>query len=304
MHRVALSELLGLSRDLDIFAASPPYPEELLQQGLHPPLPLAAGLLVWGFPILRRAAQRGLEALPCVGLPPLPRRELLRIALQLEGRAGSYGWSEKEGMLRFLEGPAEEAGGEAGGEGSEPGRELEALGPLIEGCPAPKLAARLAGFRALPALLQQLLERGWLELETAHRVRELPEEVFALLGRSRLSFAQRRLFLQDLFEVGRRDGLAPGELSALAQGLLGAAQPLAELQRLRSPTLATLSRRFQELSRELLSGSGVRLLPPPAFEGDSFCIRFQFRSARGLSRALNALQRLREGSDELLALLR
>jgi hypothetical protein len=294
MDALPLSEIDRLDPALDIFEDGPEEDPELVERGLHPPLPVAAGLLVWGFRLCRQARRLGLPALPVRDLPPLPGEQLLALALRLEGRSGRYSWGEKEGMLRFAR--ARRADGEP--------FDLSALHPWIEGRPDPGLEDRIARFGALPPAAREAVSGGRLDLKAAARAADLPAELLGRVAAASLSFSERRRFLLQLREIGRRDRLAPGELTALAARLLEERDPLAVLAVRRFPTLSGLQERFAELARCLWKGSGVRIEPPPYFEGGEFEARFRFGSPESLKRRVRTLRAIAEHGDELFGLLR
>ena len=297
MLELSLEELEALDPALDLFTASRPVPTELLRAGLVPPLPVSAGLLAWGFALLKAARDAGLDRLACRSLPGLSRAELLELALRLEDRAGAYRWCEKQALFGFARAS---------------GFSLGALALLIEGRAEPRLEERIAQFAGLPPALRRMVDRGELDLRAALEVRELPEQALEAAAQSRLSFSERRAFLRLLGEIAGRDRLSRTQLEELARTALAsrraAAQAgpeaLAALRELRSPVLSGLRRRWTSLERELLSGSGVALQPPPYFEGDSLQVSFSFRTRAGLARRLKALARVEERCDELLSFLR
>jgi hypothetical protein len=305
MLELSLEELAGLDPSLDLFTASSPVREDLLHAGLVPPLPVSAGLLVWGFSLLRAARVAGLARLVCRRLEGLGRAELLALALRLESRAGAYRWSEKLSLLAFARAW---------------GFSLNELAPLIEGRADPHLEEKIGQFAGLPPTLRRMVEQGELNLRAALEVRELPEPALAAAGESRLTFSERRVFLRLLQELAGRDRLSVAQVTALARTALAAPRgpavggpsetgsaglaALAALHELRSPLLVDLRRRWATLEQELLSGSGVFLESPPYFEGDTIRVSFSFRSRAGLARKLGALARAEERCDELLSFLR
>ncbi|MBN1837292.1 MAG: hypothetical protein JW820_15665 [Spirochaetales bacterium] len=304
METLAVTELERLDPSLDLFEDGPGIDALLLEQGLHPPLPVSDGALVWGFTLLRQARRTHHRELPCRVLPPLPAAERLATALRLEGRAGRYSWGERERMLRFVR--ERRAAGEE--------IELGSLSPWIEGRSDPGLEGRIGAFAELPPAARQAVAAGRLDLKAAALAADLPPEVFAALERGRssgapssvasLSFARRRQFLLQLREVARRDRLDPAALTALAEELLRREDPLEALNARRFPTLTALRKRFAALEDSLWKGSGVRIQPPRYFEGGDFAVEFRFASRQDLQRKLRALEGAAEHCDELFELLR
>ncbi len=126
-----------------------------------------------------------------------------------------------------------------------------------------------------------------------------------------------------LWEIAQRDALGDEELAAVVSEVAGAAgsagrrpheaagaasadparDPLSALRRRRYPTLSGLEARFEAIAGRALSGSGVRLSPPPNFEGSRFTVEFTFDSRRELEKRVEALSALEDEVDELSRLL-
>jgi hypothetical protein len=294
MDLLSLEALEGTESELDLFTDPAEVDPLLLEQGLHPPLPLSGDTLAWGFGLLRQAARMGLRGLPVRSLPPLPGGELIALALRLEGRAGDYSWREKENMLRFVRRRAEY------GESVD----LATLSPWIEGHPDSQLQRRIERFAGLPPTVKEAVTAGRLDLKSGELAARLPAEITARLDRASLSFSRRRRFLTLLLEVSRRDRLSASKIEELARRLLEDEQPLEALADLRYPTLTGLREDFAALADSLWKGSGVRIDPPPYFEGEGFSVAFEFTSPDNLARKLQALRKVAEHTHELFALLR
>jgi hypothetical protein len=313
-------QLDSLNRELDIFDAGQAPRPDLLQRGLHPPLPICSDTLIWGFDILRSVKDQDIEQLHCRLIPPCSKPEMLALALKLEDRAGAYSWIEKEKMLGFLvrdsAGPSNgDTGGSDAAGGPQPKelqiselpeeliKQMQDLSPLIENHPDPQLAARICRFAAFPQVLKSLVAGGQIDLKSADRVQSLPEEVFREIADSSLTFAQRRRFLNELFEVRGKLDLAERDIKNTVRQALGDAHPLDMIHKLRSPMLSSLEERFASLRQDLLQGSGVQLKSPPYFEGEAFTVEFAFHSAKSLARKLDALRELEGRLDALFELL-
>jgi len=296
MDLLSTNQLGGLDPALDLFEDTPDIDAALLAQGLHLPLPVSGGLLVWGFSLVRQAARIGIGRLAVRRLPPLPGAELLALALRLEGRPGALSWPEKENLLRFAR-----AHGGSGGTGKA--FDLAALSPLIEGHPDLQLETRIERFARLPAPIKAAVAGGRLDLRTGELAVGLPGEAVELIDGSPLSFSDRRRFLSMLLELYRRDGLAPEELPAMVRRLLESPEPVETLAGRRCPTLTALRRRFAALADTLWKGSSIRIDAPPCFEGDGFSVSFRFSSPDALDRQLQTLHRVAEHAHELFALL-
>jgi hypothetical protein len=295
------AEIGALSTELDIFSGGKTPTADLIEKNLYPPLPICSDMLIWGFEILRAAERQHLKGVNCLVIPFCPRVERLSLALKLEDRAGSFSWPEKERMWHFL--VASETASEDQSARREVIEELTHVSPLIEDHPDSQLGTKIAAFATLPQALKILVGEAQLDLKNAARVRSLPEEVFAGLQSSTLTFSQRRQFLNELFEVSRKAELSQAETKELAGRAIRDPNPLGFVRRLRYPTLSELERRFSQLEEQLLKGSGVRIKPPPYFEGDAFTVEFEFTSGRSFNRRLDTLQTLEGRLDALLQLL-
>jgi hypothetical protein len=309
------AEIESLSAELDIFSGSRTPDPELVEKKLYPPLPICSDTLIWGFEILRTAESRGLRQVNCLLIPSCPRPGMLSLALKLENRSGRFSWPEKQKMLAFLGSSEGSTTGEglSGAEDAFTAEPLSAgpalielfseLSPLIEGHRDPQLAAKIAAFAALPQGLKALVAGGQVDLKSAIRVQDLPEEIFTELQPGTLTFSQRRQFLNELFEVSRKRELSHGEIRDLADRAFRNRRPIETVHRMRFPMLSELEGRFAALEGQLLKGSGVQVKPPPYFEGDSFSVEFDFSSAKSFDRKLNALHSLEGRLDALFELL-
>jgi len=291
-------EIETLNREMDIFRNAPGLLPELVFKGLYPPLPICAGTLLWGFEILRTAKKQGMRKLSCLIIPSCERAEQLSLALKLENRAGRFSWPEKEGMLDYLR-PHRRSGGPS----PQLIGDFERLSPLIETHRDPQLAEKITVYAALPPALKQLVAAGRVDLKTAERVRSLPGEVFEALSDSALSFSRSRQLLNELFEVSRGRELTDLEIKEAARQALREPQPLETIHRMRFPTLTSLKSRFAAIERQLLKGSGVKLIPPPYFEGEAYTLELSFNSTKTFARKLRALESLQGRLDALLELL-
>lgn len=292
MQRVSVNILEGLEKDLDIFSGSKSLSREILQSGLYPPLPISGKVLIWGFHILRTANQFSEKELICTRIPQLSPQEMLGLALKLEDRAGSYSWFEKQNILMFL---------------SKSGISLSSgdFFELIQGRNDPHLAEKITHFSQLSSILKNLVAEHLLDLKTALEVQTLPEPVFIYLkeNKKRLSFSQRRLFLTRLFEIARKKNMSPESLLSLIERAFISNDPLGMLTRLRYPELSKLENQFDELKGSTVKGTGIKLMAPSFFEGNSFTVGFTFNSKNNLSRKIQVLEQLKEKTVEFFALL-
>ena len=296
---LTLAEIDALSGELDIFTPEQAPLPGLVAKGLHTPLPICSGILVWGYEILRTAQSQGLRRLGCLVIPSRPRHEMLSLALKLENRAGNFSWPEKENMLHFLD-SVPPAGG------SLPAAVIDTLAelsPLIEDHRDPQLAVKIDTFAALPEPLKDLVAGGQIDLKIAARVQSLPAGVFHQLRSSGLTYSRRRQFLSELFEFSRKQNLSDRDVIAETEAALKDERPVEKIHRRRFPTLSAMEQSFAALEQDLLQGSGVQLKPPPYFEGEAFSVEFEFNNVKTFTRKLNALHSLEGRLDALFELL-
>jgi hypothetical protein len=216
----------------------------------------------------------------------------LETALRLEGRADGYSPEETARMLRFLR---------ATGAGEEAIRVLDPLVRRNGGFVSPA-----EQYEGLPRLLQQLVEQGMVDLKTASAVTTLPEPAVAVFAgdASTLSASNRRLFLRQVYEVVQRDALSEAAAKAMVHETFRQPDPVGAVRRLRYPQLAEMESRLQRIVDSCVGGSGVRVEPPPYFEGDAFTLWFRFAGCESLAEKLRAAGRLVAECDGLFKLLR
>ena len=303
-------DLLLLGDNLDIFAdptsiaPGAPLPDNLINQGLTPPIPVTTepdALLVWGWPIVRVAMELGIQELATrtLDLGPL---DALTLALQLEKRTGHYTWAEQESVVSYLE--ASEPGG------ADPGiRDWAAVSQLVRGDGA--LADLVFRYRKLNPALRAVVDDEFVSLKTAERIGRVPGE-FLLEHRGalgHLSFSARRQFLELFAELLARPANpgagndATAGISALAGAALSENDAVSALRRLRYPTLTDLEDQFGEIRRGIFHGTGVELTAPPYFEGESFTVAFTFRNCAELEERTRSLERLKGSCEELFGIL-
>ena len=304
---LALAEIDALSGELDIFTPGQAPLPGLVAKGMHVPIPICSGMLIWGYEILRTARIQGVGQLNCQFLPPCPHHEMLSLALKLENRAGNFSWPEKENMLRFLSASGERSyESVSSADGSLPVAVIDLLAdlsPLVEAHRDPQLAVKISTFAALPQALKDLVAEAQIDLKTAARVQNLPAVIFHQLRSSGLTYSQRRQFLNELFEVSQKHNLSDREAIAESEAALQTERPLEKIHRLRFPTLTAMEQSFASIEQDLLRGSGVQLKPPPYFEGEAFSVEFVFNSAETFTRKLDTLRTLEGQLDALFELL-
>jgi hypothetical protein len=291
--------------------------------GYYPPLPIAVNrddlpevlrTLLWGWAVVARLGRRGTEVAATSQMHAADRAEVrtqpfagdaraaVHLLLALEGRAGAYGLEEQRRLVELLDAA-----------GVVPDEETNRL--VTGGKPFAPAVRRYVG---LPQVLQDMVAGERLDLKTAERLRAYPVTAAAAGERTAgLSFSNRRRFFTMLWEIAQRDALGDDELSVVVSEAAGAGatkeggtasanpdrDPLPALRKRRYPTLSTLEARFEEISGRALAGSGVRLSPPPNFEGSRFTVEFTFDSRRELEKRVEAISELEDEVDELFSLL-
>ncbi|MCK4516405.1 MAG: hypothetical protein KAU31_14175 [Spirochaetaceae bacterium] len=314
---------MSFNDDLDLFTDSNAYlPDTLFEHGLVPPIPITAGpnpVLIWGWPVARRAAELGVTELSSRTIH-LNSAAALSLALQLENRTGRYSWAEQEAMVGYLEKAPQRGGARdvKGGAGTPAGTDTPAgteaggvdwpaFSRLVRGDGA--LAELVGRYRRLGPDLCALVNDEFISLKTAERIARVPSD-FVTSHHSALdslSFSTRRQFLESLAElIIQASGTEAGAVSdtcTRASAALDEHDPVAALRRWRYPTLTRLDEQFGDIRRTALHGTGVDLEAPPYFEGDSFTVSFRFRDCAELEERTRALERLKDSCDQLFGIL-
>jgi len=296
MNYLPIEKLRSFTGSFDLFTGSKPFKNELLELELLPPLPVAGNELVWGFNLLCSAAKAGYSRLPVVRIIEKPLIELLRIAIILEDRAGNFAWGEMEKIYNLL---VKKGSGEL----------FNRLSPFLLGHEDRRLFTRVKQFSSLKTQLKVLVDEKLIDLKTALHCNNwqaaLIENIGALLrlGENPLSFSKRRIILNQLLEVSLKQGIPEEKILSLVRNTLNAADPLKTAQALRFPELTAMEECFLELKGKLLAGSGIKLTPPPFFEGENFNISFSFGSKEALEKKISYMKSFAEKTDELFDLL-
>jgi hypothetical protein len=282
----------SLLKDLDIFDRKRDPDPGLIRSGLYTPLPVSGHFLIHGFHLLEKAKELGIDGLSVVELPSIEKQELLALCLSCEARAGNYTWPEVERMVDFLE---------------DENTLDKKLVTLIRGHDDPHFNERIKTYRGFSPLLKQLVGNNILDFKTAQSLGGLPDPVFSwfLCNRDnkKFTFSQVRIFLISLDEVARRDCLQEAEIIRICDECLSEKNPVEAIKKRRFPELSGLYKRLKDIAGETVKGTGIQLKEPPYFEGDSFEVRFSFRSRRQLIKRINVLEQLKERADELFELL-
>ncbi len=161
---------------------------------------------------------------------------------------------------------------------------------------------RAEEFSQLPIPLQQFVAEDKIDLKTALRVKTLPLEILnhVIPFLDNRSFSERRIFLQLLYEILQRDRLDTKKGVELARHLTHLAKPLEELYRIRYPELHRLEETYHGTVDSVLKGTGIKVSPPPNFEGTRFKVEFSFEKGSQLKRKALVLQKLSEMIDPVI----
>lgn len=293
MVRRGIEGILDLDQRLDIFEKRERYSAQLIDIDLVPPLPIYRNILIWGHHIVRMAREMGKRELNCIIIENCTNFQLMRIALELESRPGKYSWKEREAIYHQLQ-----FTGEAWN--------CEPIAMLVEGEPVPNWAQKVEDYAGQQRGLKELIERHIIDLKMSHKLKELPAALHSLLAEhtEQFSFSERRILLNMLIEIVQRDRLPEKETIDFFRSVLTHNNPMEYARGIRFPYLTSLETKFTVLSRKILGESGIKLHPPPFFEGDSFEVSFSFSNKKGFIGKMKALERLGDAADEFFQLLR
>lgn len=176
--------------------------------------------------------------------------------------------------------------------------------PLLGLPPTGRALARAQALAGLNAPAQQALLSGQLAPKSAERLSAFSaadqEALCAVLARVHLSVSAQAEVINAWADIMRRDKLTAAQVAAdpAVQEVLAAPDispgPRGEQLRTvvrarRYPRLAAKQRWFGDLKKKLQPGPGLELMPPPGFEGTTYCVRIGFSRpeelARGAARA-------------------
>lgn len=289
MHCEKVESLGRFSGEFDFFSAPDPLCPNLLHYECPPPLPLMGDHIIWGFPLIKLAAEREMQTLWCVSMD-VDFGKGLRIALMMENRRDRYLWREKVNILRFLRNhPEIDIDGDLLGQ-------IQTDGSFIPGTEK---------FLTLPGHLQNLVADSMIDLKTAEQITRLPEKVLNGLHTifRKLSFSSRKQLLLMLEEIIKRDNVSGDDIFSLANEVSSSEDPLRTVRQMRYPQLTSMEREVQLFREKFLKGSGIELQPPPDFEGNTYWVRFPWRSARQLKRTIQTLSEMEKAGDGLFDLL-
>jgi hypothetical protein len=292
METIPIEDLLLLDRRLDIFKPKTIPDLILVTEGFYSPLPVSGNALVWGFHILEAAWKGGIRTLTCISIKEGSPAYLVSYALALEARAGDYDWEELERVVVLL-----------GGIGNIDTR----LATLLF-CDNPKHGIeKLRSYLSLTGEAKALVARYGMDVKTALRTSGLaPETIAALVSNDsfmRFSASEKRIFMEMACEVIKRDMLPRDAQIGLIVNALASNNPRAEIEKKRFPGLYAMHRKLDNFKATKLEGSGIELVSPPLFEGDSFSVSFSFTSAKNFKKKCATLASIGDSVHELFELL-
>jgi len=292
MNKWTINKLDSLLKDLDIFDRRKPADPELVTLGIYPPLPVAGNYLIHGFSILENARKANIDRLNIVEVPVKTKKEMLSLCLKYESNPGKYSWIEIEKMVSFL--------------GKDESIDDKMI-CLISGHEDSLFHKKIKDYRGFPASLKKLVGENLLDFKTARKVSHLPDEFFHIFNqykkKIKLTFSEGKIFLVAMNEIIRRDNVGVPEAVRICENLLSKKNPIDAVKNIRYPQLSGLYRKLKTIKDENIKGSGIQLCEPPFFEGNSFEIRFSFRTKKQFKKQVKVLENLTKKTDELFALL-
>jgi ParB-like chromosome segregation protein Spo0J len=176
--------------------------------------------------------------------------------------------------------------------------------PLLHLEPSVTLLSRYLELLRLENDMLDALADGRLHERTASALAPLepPDRraLFTLFGEFSFSVSVQQEIIALAVEIGQREGMVPAEvlkadaIAALRREQRRPVRHRAEeirryLQGRRTPRLTARRERFLKEARELALPAGVRLLPPPSFEGPHWRLEFTFQRGKDLAATLRTM---------------
>ena len=176
--------------------------------------------------------------------------------------------------------------------------------PLLDLEPSIKLLSRYLKLLRLEKDMLDALADGRLHERTASALVPLEptdrRALFALFREFSFSVSVQQEIIELAAEIGRREGMTPAEVlrADTIVALRGderrparhrAGEIRRYLQGRRTPRLTARRERFLEETQELGLPSGVRLVPPPYFEGPQWRLECTFQGGKNLARTLRTV---------------
>jgi ParB-like chromosome segregation protein Spo0J len=176
--------------------------------------------------------------------------------------------------------------------------------PLLHLEPSITLLSRHLELLRLEKDILDALADGRLHERTASALAPLEptdrRALFTLFGEFSFSVSVQQEIIELAVEIGEREGMVPAEvlraeaIAALRREQRRPARHRAEeirryLQGRRTPRLTARRERFIKEAQELGLPSGVRLIPPPSFEGPNWRLEFTFQRGKDLALTLRTV---------------
>ncbi|GAB4364005.1 MAG: hypothetical protein Kow009_00650 [Spirochaetales bacterium] len=276
------------------FQENPSISDRILRSHLYPPIPIwdrrdGEGMrIVWGRHLVERLTELQIHTarIRLFGPEELSIPEAWILWMELEHKEGGWTWKDLEEVYLFLQ---------------QEGIRLSELAGSLPSGPEENWH-RVEQFIHLPAPLKQWVVEGKVDLKTALRIMHLPGETLQYITPilETLSHSERRIFLRLFFEVFQRDRMDTRESTDLVTRLSESPNPLQSLHRIRYPELHRLEETYHTSIDPVLKGSGIKVSPPPYFEGTRFKVEFSFENSKQLRKKILTLQKLLERIDSLM----
>ena len=134
------------------------------------------------------------------------------------------------------------------------------------------------------------------------------ELLFQLLSALRFSKNKQNEVIDNFYDITKKDGCSiSGILNAkelrdiLADSSLNIPQKGSRvryfLRKLRYPKIVKAEKDFLEMKKNLNLGDSIKLTPPPSFEGDRYCIEFQFENMDDLGENLKRIDSIKHNKE-------
>lgn len=246
------------------------------------------------------------QALRQVGVSELPARIIQPGAPEAEMLA----WALHDNLAHRAFNPVEQAGAAVRLLCRLPEKEVVGLWlPLLGLPPTMKALDTCLRIDGLEPELKDALAAGLLSGHSAAELAALPADerlaLYRLFTSVHLSVSKQAEVIESCADLARRDTLSIGHIlqSAGMQAILAdpnsnlsqkGEQVRAWLRSRRFPRLTRRQERFAALAKKLPHAGGVRLAPPPSFEGSTYRIEIAFTRQEALAAAARTVQALAE----------
>jgi hypothetical protein len=188
---------------------------------------------------------------------------------------------------------------------------IETFMPLLDLEPSAKLFSRYAELSSLESVILDALAKGTLHERIAFALMPFVQgdrlALYHLFEELPFSVSVQEEIVETVVEIGHRDKLTPAEVidkkevrdfrEAHRRPARQRAQSIRNhLQARRAPRLAARKERFAREVCELGLPSGVRLVPPPYFEGPKWSLECTFERTEELAARLRHVAQLADRS--------